>query len=122
MQENDNAVSKSAELGAAQREDPTLEGARKVAEGARDLPSREGFYFQNNLLYHRWKPKGGGEAVEHLVLPAKCRDIVMAISHEIPLGGYLGKTKTSQRLLQRFYWPTVYHDVANYCQSWVHGS
>ena len=41
----------------------------------------------------------------------------MAVAHEIPLGGHLGKTKTSQRLLQRFYWPTLYADVAKFCRT-----
>jgi len=31
--------------------------------------------------------------------------------------GHIGKDKTAQRVLQRFYWPTVYKDVADYCRS-----
>ena len=49
------------------------------------------------------------------MLPAKCRDATLAIAHEIPMGGHLGKTKVAQRLLQCFYWPTLHQDVANYC-------
>ena len=51
------------------------------------------------------------------MLPTRCRDAVLAIAHEIPLGGHLGKTKTTQRLLQRFYWPTLHRDVAGFCRA-----
>ena len=47
-----------AELREAKLEDPTLEIARRVAEGRRDLRGGEGFYFRDNLLYRRWEPKG----------------------------------------------------------------
>ena len=55
--------------------------------------------------------------IEQRVLQAKCIDVALAIAHEIPIGGrHLGKTKTAQRLLQRFYWPTLNRDVAKYCR------
>ena len=63
------------------------------------------------------QPKGqaqGSRCIEQLVLPTRCRDAVLAIAHKIPLGGHLGKTKTTQRLLQRFYWPTLHRDVAGF--------
>ena len=41
----------------------------------------------------------------------------MTVAHEIPLGGHLGKMKTTQHLLQRFYWPTVHADVAQFCRA-----
>ena len=50
------------------------------------------------------------------MLPRKCIDTALAIAHKIPMGGHLGKTKTAQRLLQRFYWPTLHSDVAKYCR------
>lgn len=42
-----------------------------------------------------------------LVLPKKCRIKVMEMAHSIPLAGHLGKTRTTNRVLQRFYWPTI---------------
>jgi len=30
---------------------------------------------------------------------------------------HLGVTKTKDRILQRYYWPGVFQDVANYCRS-----
>jgi len=56
-------------------------------------------------------------AVEQLVLPLQCRKIVLKLAHEIPLSGHLGKEKTSRRVLQRFYWPTLYRDVSEFCKT-----
>ena len=108
------------ELQEAQRTDPTLATARKIAEGNTDLAGGEGFYYRGGLLYRHWEPKGrthGEESCEQLALPIKCRDAVLAIAHEIPLGGHLGKTKTTQRVQQRFYWPTLHSDVAKLCRA-----
>ena len=40
----------------------------------------------------------------------------MKLAHSIPLAGHLGRDKTTRRILQHFYWPTVYRDVADYCR------
>ena len=77
----------------------------------------EGFYYRDGLLYRQWKGGKNEEAVEQLVLPVGCRSVVMAIAHSIPLGGHLGRRKTTQRVLQRFHWPTLYRDVATFCRS-----
>ena len=39
------------------------------------------------------------------------------MAHTIPLAGHLGKDKTASRILQRLYWPTLYRDVAELCQT-----
>ena len=41
----------------------------------------------------------------------------MEVAHKIPKAGHMRKTKTAQRILQQFYWPTLYKDVVDYCQS-----
>ena len=50
------------------------------------------------------------------MLPEQCRQGVLQLAHTIPLAGHLGKDKTAQQILQRFYWPTLYKDVADYCR------
>ena len=40
----------------------------------------------------------------------------MELAHEIPLAGHIGKEKTRRRIVQRFYWPTLYKDVEEYCK------
>ena len=56
-------------------------------------------------------------AVDQIVLPKKCRNSVLHIAHTIPTAGHLGKKKTANRILGRFYWPTLYRDVADFCRS-----
>ena len=55
--------------------------------------------------------------MEQLVQPRKCRSTVLELSHAIPIAGHCGKEKTRQRLLRRFYWPTIFQDVEKYCRS-----
>ena len=51
-----------------------------------------------------------------MVLPKRCRGTVLKLAHDVPLGGHLGKEKTGCRLLRRFYWPTLFKDVAEFCR------
>ena len=70
-------------------------------------------------MYQQWSPPGrcGSKfEVELLVLPVKFRPLVMDLSHCIPLAGHLGRNKTTSRILQRFYWPTLYRDVKDFCR------
>ena len=92
---------------------------RKAAEGT---PSTAGggFYKRGGLIYRRWTPPGSDAeemAVEQLVLPQQCRKTVLHLAHTIPLAGHMGRDKTTRRILQRFYWPTVYKNTADYCRS-----
>ena len=107
------------ELRKLQVEDVSLAGARRVAAGQPCLAVGKGFFERDGLLYRRWTPPGRDESmeVEQLVLPKQCRKTVLQLAHEIPLAGHMGKGKTTQRILQRFYWPTVYQDVAEFCRS-----
>ena len=84
-----------------------------------------GFFYKDDLLYRRWIPlrvehgamsrrEKMNMAVEQLVLPKKCRREVMEMAHSIPLAGHLGKKK---RVLQRFYWPTLHRDIAEFCRT-----
>ena len=54
--------------------------------------------------------------MEQLVLPQHCCRAVFELAHSIPLAGHLGKKKAAQWLLQRFYWPTLFKDVNEYCR------
>ena len=106
------------EMKTLQATDPSLDNLREIAETG---VSRSGvaFFRREGLLHRRWVPKGRDRemSVEQLVLPQKCRDMVMKLAHTIPLAGHLGKAKTVKRILQRFYWPTIYRDIAKFCRS-----
>ena len=55
--------------------------------------------------------------VDQLVLPVQCRKSVLKLAHEIPLAGHMGWKKTAQRILQRFYWPSLFRDVKEFCEA-----
>ena len=109
----------AAELRALQEEDPTLHHARSVADGAPTAGAGEEFVRRDGLLYRRYTPPGNGEdtAVEQLILPTQCRAAVLRLAHDIPLAGHLGKKKTADRVLRRFFWPGIYRDVQSHCQA-----
>ena len=109
----------SQEFRTLQEADSTLEAIRQAAVG-HPSTAGVGFFERDGLIYRRWVPPGRADddtAIEQLVLPVECREEVLKIAHDIPLSGHLGKDKTARRILQRFYWPTLYRDVAKHCQS-----
>ena len=107
----------ATELGVLQKADPTLSLIWEKGIGKGD--GTEARYFeQKGLLWRRWNDQTHSEEeVRQLVLPTQCRKAVLQLAHEIPLSGHLGKKKILQRVLQRFYWPSVCRDVANWCRS-----
>ena len=51
------------------------------------------------------------------MLPIQCLKAVLEVAHKIPMAGHMGKTNMARRILQRFYWLTLYKDVVDHCQS-----
>ena len=101
------------EIRELQKSDPSLEGTRRLAK-----VNQYKFFFRDGLLYRRWTPriKNGEEfGVDQLVLPREFRPVVMKLSHCIPFAGHLGRNKTTSRMLQRFYWPTLFRDIKHIC-------
>ena len=101
------------EIRELQKSDPSLEGTRRLAK-----VNQYGFFFRDGLLYRRWTPrsKNGEEfGVDQLVLPREFRPVVMKLSHCIPFAGHLGRNKPTNRVLQRFYWPTLFRDIKQFC-------
>ena len=100
-----------------QETDNKLKGVREAAE-LHPADKGVGFFRKEGLLYRWLGPTKGkdGLPMEQLVLPTQYRNAVLHLAHGIPLAGHLGKGKTSQRVLERFYWPTLYRDVANFCK------
>ncbi len=101
------------ELQRLQEADEILAAIRKATDGEASTAG-VGFFKRAGLLYRRWQPPGRdseGMAVEQLVLPLACRQTVLTLAHTIPLAGHLGRDKTARRILQRFYWPTLFRDT-----------
>lgn len=55
--------------------------------------------------------------MEQLLVPKQYHQVICKLAHTIPLAGHLGRDKTAKRITKHFYWPTVFHDVADYCKS-----
>ena len=100
--------------------DPTLAKPREAAENE-ESEVRVGFYYQNGLLYWRWRPEGSLEGdvrtCEQLVLPQQCRQTVLQLAHDVPMSGHMGISKTKECILQQYYWPGIFSDVAAYCRT-----
>ena len=78
-----------------------------------------GYFRRDGIMYRQWVPRGQQkqDAIEQIILPKECRRAVLQLAHTIPLGGHLGKKKTSAKIMKRFYWPTLYRDVEDFCRS-----
>ena len=105
------------ELKELQENDPTLSKVRRKVDQT-SHPEGE-FFKREGLFYRRWKPPGRGVEydVEQLILPKQCRKTVLELAHDIPMAGHQGRDKTQQRILRRFYWPSVFQDIDNFCKS-----
>ena len=99
--------------------EPTLDNVRKLAET--ETVTRNGnvrFVVREGLLYCQWNLDGGEEdMVDQLVLPVQCHRIVLEVAHNITIAGHLGNKTMLDRIQQRFYWPSMFHDVSEYRKS-----
>jgi len=78
----------------------------------------EAFYrMQGGILYRHFHSIQSGRHFEQIVLPEYYRNTIMRLAHDTIMSGHLGSRKTVDRILQRFYWPGIYADVARYCRS-----
>ena len=106
----------SRELQKLQDTDETLVEVRAAAES-----SSGPFFQESGLLYQQWQSQdlGGDEGVSQFVLPRECRHRVLQLAHSVPMSGHLGKKKTTACVAQRFYWPTMHHNIAEVCHGCV---
>ena len=123
-QQSEDILSASPEhIKDLQQGDRTLETIRsRLNEGhGEDRTTNAHFYYEGGLIMPLWKKKGsppGLFELKKLVLPVECRAVALKLAHEVPMAGHLGVTKTKSRILQRYYWPGVFKDVAKYYKSY----
>ena len=51
------------------------------------------------------------------MLPQQYRKQIVRLARELPFSGHLSTEKTTQRVLRRVYWPSLFTDIKDYCQS-----
>ena len=64
--------------------------------------------------YQRYYPTSNNNLaakIDQLILPTQQHESVLKITDQVPMTGHLGKCKTADQILRRFYWPTVFKDV-----------
>ena len=118
--ENVNLPSDPESLRKLQLEDITLAGIRDKAQIENQVRhERVAFFFRDGLVYRKWSSRHSknGNKYEQIIVPEVCRTEILRLAHEIPFAGHLGIEKTKDRILQNFYWPGIFADIAKYCRS-----
>ncbi|XP_069995020.1 uncharacterized protein [Penaeus vannamei] len=84
---------------------------------------RDGTVFKfeqvNGLLYRTYVASKHCERVSKssLVVPSKCRAIILAVGHESPLAGHFSHRKSEMRIRDHFYWPNIGAEIRDFCKS-----
>ncbi|XP_035998471.1 uncharacterized protein LOC118564417 [Fundulus heteroclitus] len=106
-----------SDVGALQRDDPTLKPwFEKVTGGGThqrrlDFVEDAVYIIKGGILYQK---KGQGDA---LALPQQFRYKVMELGHSIPWAGHMAFHKTLSRISSRFVWPGMYTQISKFCSS-----
>ena len=66
---------------------------------------------KDELLCRKYYKQDGTGTYTQFVVPRSMRDEVLRMMHNCVLSGHLGRRKTTEKLLQRFYWFRVREDV-----------
>ena len=107
----------------AQHMDPQIATLFPLAVDSDEISETPVCYFlKNKILMRKWRPpdlpSDDDYAVAYqIVVPEPYRAKILSIAHETPLSGHLGIRKTTQKILKHFYWPGIWKDVANFCNS-----
>ena len=77
------------------------------------------YTLRSGVLVRRWKDHLSPQEAEihQVVVPTSLRPKLLQLAHDIPAAGHLGVTKTKNRLLRHFYWPSISRDTKAFCRS-----
>lgn len=105
-----------------QSADDTLAFIRDKAKTGEVKECKDGSsvkYMQKNNLYYRlFQPTGKGYQVyTQLIIQLKLRNEVMRLAHDGIMTEYLGIMKTTEKILNEFFWPAIRKDVQAYCKT-----
>lgn len=105
------------DLGAAQKEDKTLDCCRnKVGQVLQGRSESYSFQIEKGVLY-RYYRLPSGKMIQQVVVPQRLRGQVLTLAHETLMSGHQGIKRTIDRVLQSFYWPGVQEAVRRYVRS-----
>ena len=74
-----------------------------------------GYAYEDGLMIRRFENKIDNQI--SIIVPSCLRMEVFKLAHEIVFAGHLGIASTKKSLLNRFTWPGVTKDIANYVKS-----
>lgn len=106
-----------------QKSCPSLANIRSLASSGEHITIKDGSIFcftkVDGLIYRKCVSANTQSLVGKLTLIvlAECRNKVFVTLHESTLAGHFGHRKTSLRLNEHFFWPSVTSDVRSFYQS-----
>ena len=68
--------------------------------------------FSEALCFFRAYHTVSGEVIDQIVVPQRFRMRILQVAHDTPCGGHMDCRKTRNRILQNFFWPGIFIDVA----------
>lgn len=116
-----------------QREDPDIGEFLKLQESGQGKPSRDIIHglppdvrklcqqwellatYEQGVLCHQSEAGRDGSPCRRIVAPQILRDSIMEKLHNARTAGHLGRDKTKEAVMRRFYWPGLATDVKRWC-------
>ncbi|MCG8044622.1 MAG: RNase H-like domain-containing protein [Candidatus Thiodiazotropha endolucinida] len=99
-----------------QNADASLNKVMQLSLSPENISRNTHFFKKSNVLYRAFHHKDGS-VTNQVIVPKKYRTKLLQIAHDVPFSGHMGNRKTRNRLLQNFFWPGMFKDVAAYCRS-----
>ena len=81
-------------------------------------PSHRKYEVINGKLYRKVAEHSLGHG-SRLCVPSSMRLEVLQTFHDYTTAGHLGKDRTTERIVKRFYWPNMYTDIREYVRSCI---
>ena len=91
-----------------------LPAAKRLAQKV--ITNHQEFIVINDVLYHLWIPKGMSEPVQQICIPEDFKDMIFRAMHTSPNAGHQGVVKTYTKIRERYYWPKMSAETAEYVQ------
>ena len=77
--------------------------------------NRNSLELHNNLLYYQWSNNFTKQSL--FLVPKTLKEKVMQMSHDIPLSGHLGVSKTLHKIRMSCFWRGMSFDIKAYCKA-----